>query len=70
MKETNLGLMAYNLLDAALSLAGILDQPVERRCIKVNYQFASELINAAQMAAKSAVDELLLIEQERKEAHP
>lgn len=68
MKETNLGLMAYNLLDAALSLAGILDQPVKGNCITVNYQYASELVSSMQVVAKSAADELSLIAEERKEA--
>ena len=68
MKETNLGLMAYNLLDAALSLAGILDQPVKGNYITVNYQYASELISSMQVVAKSAADELSLIAEERKEA--
>lgn len=37
MKETTIGLKALNLLDAALSLAGILDQPIKGNCITVNY---------------------------------
>lgn len=68
MKERDLGFTAANLLDAAISLAGILDQTIERNCIRVNYQFAAELICAMQMTAKSAADELLLIEEEREEA--
>lgn len=64
MKETNLGLMAYNLLDAALSLAGILDQTIEGNCIKVNYRYASQLITNVLMTAKTAADELTFIEEE------
>ena len=64
MKETNLGLMAYNLLDAATALAGILDQPVKGNCITVNYQYASELVSSMQVVAKSAADELTFIEEE------
>lgn len=58
MKEPNLGLMAYNLLDAAVALAGILDQTIEENCVRVNYQWASKLIRDVQQAAKSAADEL------------
>lgn len=68
MKEPNLGLMAYNLLDTALALAGILDQTIEGKCIRVNYQFATQLITAVQMTAKSAADELLLIRDEKEVA--
>lgn len=68
MKETTIGLLALNLLDAALSLAGILDQPVKGNCITVNYQYASELICSMQMVAKMAADELILLDEERKEA--
>ncbi len=67
MKETTIGLKALNLLDAALSLAGILDQPIKGNCITVNYQYALEQICSMQVVAKSAADELLLIEEERKE---
>lgn len=68
MKETTIGLLALNLLDAALSLAGILDRPVKGSCITVNYQSASELICSMQMVAKMAADELILLDEERKEA--
>lgn len=68
MKETTIGLKALNLLDAALALAGILDQALEGNCIKVNYQYARELICSMQVVAKSAADELMLIDEERKEA--
>ena len=67
MKETTIGLEALNLLDTALSLAGILDQPVKDSCITVNYQYASELICSMQMAAKMAADELIFLDEERKE---
>ena len=66
MKETTIGLLALNLLDTALALAGILDQPVKGKCIMLNYQYASELVCSMQMAAKSAADELSLIAEERK----
>ena len=68
MKEKEIGFLATNLQDTALALASILDQPVEKGCIKVNFQFASQLVCWMKMAAKSAADELLLIEEERKEA--
>ena len=64
MKETNLGLMAYNLIDAALSLAGILDQTIEGNCIKVSYRYASQLIANVLMTAKTAADELTFSEEE------
>lgn len=66
MKETTIGLKALNLLEASLSLAGILNLPIEGNCVRVNYQFAAELICSMQMAAKSAVDELLWLEEERE----
>lgn len=59
--KQNLGLMAYNLLDAVTALAGILDQTIERNCVTVGYQYAARLISEAQNAAKSAADELMLI---------
>lgn len=65
MKEPNLSLMAYNLLNAATALAGILDQRIERNSINVNFTFASELIRDMQVAAKSAADELMLIHDEK-----
>lgn len=68
MKETTIGLKALNLYDAALALAGILDQALEGNCIKVNYQYACKLICSMQAVAKSAADELMLIDEERKEA--
>ena len=64
MKETNLGLMAYNLLDAATALAGILDHTIEGNCIKVNYRYASQLITNVLMTAKTAADALTFIEEE------
>lgn len=68
MKETTIGLTALNLLDTALALASILNLPVEGSCIKVNYLYASELINSMQVVAKSAADELTLLAEGRKEA--
>ena len=68
MKETTIGLLALNLLDAALSLAGILDQPVKGNYITVNYQHVCRLVSSMQVVAKSAADELSLIAEERKEA--
>ncbi|MDE7427558.1 MAG: hypothetical protein K2M79_07145 [Muribaculaceae bacterium] len=66
MKENqNLSLMAYNLLDAATALAGILDQRIERNCVRVNYQYASELIRDVQISAKSAASELMFIHDEK-----
>lgn len=64
MKETNLGLMAYDLLDAATALAGILDQNVESNCIKVNYRYASQLITNMLLSARAVADELTFIEEE------
>lgn len=57
--------MAYNLLDAATALAGILDQRIERNSVRVNYQYASELIRDVQVTAKSAADELLLMQEQK-----
>ena len=65
MKESNLSLMAYNLLDAVTALAGILDQRIVNNCVMVNYQFASKLIRDAQMAAHTAADELAFIDSEK-----
>ena len=56
--------MAYNLLDAVTALAGILDQSIEGKCIKVNYLFASRLIHDTQLTAKSVADELLSLKEE------
>lgn len=64
MKETNLGLMAYDLLDAATALAGTLDQNVESNCIRVNYRYASQLITNMLLSARAAADELTFIEEE------
>ncbi len=63
MKEPNLSLMAYNLLDAAVSLAGIIDQPIKGNCITVNFSFAAELIRNVQSTVKSAADELMLMHE-------
>ena len=73
MKESNLGLMAYNLLDAVTALAGILDQPIKGNCVRVNYQHAARLICNAQMTAKSAAEELSWIasgDADLPEAYP
>lgn len=49
----------FNLMDAALKLADILDQPInEHGSIKVNYRFASEVIKRAQQSARIAGNEL------------
>ena len=64
MKETNLGLMAYDLLDAATALVGILDQGIESNCIKVNYRYASQLITNMLLSARAVADELTFIEEE------
>ena len=63
MKEPNLSLMAYNLLNAATALAGILDWRKEG-CVKVNFEYAVELIHAVQISAKVAADELMFIHYE------
>lgn len=65
MKDPKFGLMAYYLLDAATALAGILEQRIEKNCVRVNYQFASELIRDMQMTAKLVADELMLMEEEK-----
>lgn len=50
-----------NLLDSALDLAKILDWPTdEHGMIKMQYQFVAKIINAAQLAAKSAAEELTI----------
>ncbi len=64
MKEQNPGLMAFDLLDAAVALAGILDSRIENNCVVVNYQFASELIRDMQVAAKRAADALVAAQLE------
>lgn len=56
--------MAYNLLDAATALAGILDQSIESNCIKVNYRYASQLITNMLLSARAVADELTFIEEE------
>ena len=49
----------YDLMYSALELADITDQPIaENGLIKVQYQFASELIRRVQQAAKRVADEL------------
>lgn len=67
MKEQtpNYALMAYNLLDAAVSLAGIIDQPLKGNLISVNFAYAAELIRNVQSTAKCAVDELMLLHDEK-----
>ena len=65
MKESNLSLMAYNLLNAATALAGIIDQPVKGNLITVNFRFAAELIRDMQVTAKTAADELMFIQDEK-----
>lgn len=65
MKEPNLSRMAYNLLDAAAALAGILDQRVEGNCIKVNFAYAVELVRNMQLSAKSVADELMFIHEQK-----
>lgn len=65
MKEPNLSRMAYNLLDAATALAGILDQRVEGNCIKVNFAYAVELVRNMQLSAKSVADELMFIHEQK-----
>lgn len=65
MKEPNLSLMAYNLLNAATALAGILDQRIERNQITVNFCFVAELIRDVQVTAKSAADELMFIHEQK-----
>ncbi|MBD5302378.1 MAG: hypothetical protein HDS16_05205 [Bacteroides sp.] len=65
MKELNLSLMAYNLLNAATALAGILDQRVEGNCIKLNFAYAVELVRDMQVTAKTAADELMSIHEEK-----
>lgn len=57
-----------NLYSAMLGLAGILDRSIDKDdMITVKYQYASELINAAQMAAQAAIDELELMAQNAKD---
>ena len=56
--------MAYDLLDAATALAGILDQTIEGNCIKVNYRYASQLITNVLLSARAAADELTFIDEE------
>ncbi|MDE7411566.1 MAG: hypothetical protein K2M94_05955 [Paramuribaculum sp.] len=65
MNENTLSQMAYNLLDAATALAGIIDQPLKGNCVTVNYQYASELIRNVQMSARSAASELMFINDEK-----
>ena len=65
MKEPNLGLMARNLLETATALAGILDQTIKGNSITVNFSYAAELIASIQVAAHSAAQELLFIEEEK-----
>lgn len=65
MKDPNLSLMAYNLLNAATALAGILDQRIERNSINVNFDYAAELIRDVQVSAKAAADELMFIHDEK-----
>lgn len=65
MKESNLGFLAYNLLNDATALAGILDQHIEDNCIRVNFSYAAELIRNAQISAKQAADELQTILAEK-----
>ena len=49
----------YDLMYSALELADITDQPIAGNgLIKVQYQFASELIHRVQQAAKRVADEL------------
>lgn len=67
MKEMNFGLIAFNLLDAATALAGILDQTIERNCVTVGYQYAARLICEVQNAAKIAADELMLIHFDKED---
>lgn len=65
MKEPNLSLMAYDLLNAATALAGILDQRIERNQITVNFRYVAELIRNVQIAARTAADELMFIHEEK-----
>ncbi|MDE7440881.1 MAG: hypothetical protein K2M69_01785 [Muribaculaceae bacterium] len=65
MKEPNLSLMAYDLLNAATALAGILNQRIERNQITVNFRYVAELIRDVQMAARAAADELMFIHEEK-----
>lgn len=65
MKEPNLSLMAYDLLNAATALAGILDQRIERNQITVNFRYVAELIRNVQIAARDAADELMFIHEEK-----
>ena len=67
MKEPNLGHLAYSLLNSATALASILDQPIVNGCIRVNFEMAAVLIREMQIDAKAAADELLFIDEERKE---
>ena len=65
MKEPNLSLMAYDLLNTATALAGILDQGIERNQITVNFRYVAELIRNVQIAARTAADELMFIHEEK-----
>lgn len=65
MKEPNLSLMAYDLLNTATALAGILDQRIERNQITVNFRYVAELIRNVQIAARTAADELMFIHEEK-----
>lgn len=57
--------MAYDLLNAATALAGILDQRIERNQITVNFRYVAELIRNVQIAARTAADELMFIHEEK-----
>lgn len=57
-----------NLLLTILDLVGIVDQTIDKNgMIQVAYQFASERIHAAQLAAKATADELQLMAQNAKD---
>lgn len=68
MKEKqNYLMMSYDLLATATALAGILDQQLKGNCIVVNFQHACELIRDVQVSAQRVANELVYIEEERRE---
>lgn len=67
MKTNQLSLTAYNLLNAATALAGILDTTVEKNQVIVNFADTAELIRDVQVTAKAAADELMYIHEYGKE---
>ena len=65
MKETSIERKVYSLMEGALALSQILDQPVDKKgMISVNYSFASELIRDAQLGAMEAADLLTFFSEE------